>query len=109
MRRYERRACHKFDAVVAVSREDAEHIQQQYGVANVYDVPTGVTLITSGRRRRPSCRTAWSLSARWIGLPNEDGIVYFAEEVLRSQGATAGCQAEGGGPQSHAARAGIGE
>jgi sugar transferase (PEP-CTERM/EpsH1 system associated) len=82
MRHYERQACHQFDAVVAVSREDADHFRQQYGVPNVYDVPTGVDV--EYFRPQPASIEPHSLvfvgSMDW--LPNEDGVVYFAEEIL---------------------------
>jgi polysaccharide biosynthesis protein PslH len=82
MRRYERRACHKFDAVVAVSREDAEHIQQQYGVAKVHDVPTGVDVEYFKPQPAPVVPHSLVFVGSMDWLPNEDGIVYFAEEIL---------------------------
>jgi sugar transferase (PEP-CTERM/EpsH1 system associated) len=82
MRRYERRACHKFDAVVAVSREDAAHIEQQYGVDRVYDVPTGVDIDYFSPQPSPIEPHSLVFVGSMDWLPNEDGIVYFAEEVL---------------------------
>lgn len=91
MHRYERRACHMFDSVVAVSREDADHIQQQYGVAKVYDVPTGVDVEYFSPQ--PASVVPHSLvfvgSMDW--LPNEDAVIYFAEEILPRIGAQLPC------------------
>ena len=42
MQAFEAKSCLQFDSVVAVSREDRELMQQQYGVEQIYDVPTGV-------------------------------------------------------------------
>ncbi|HVI71599.1 MAG TPA: glycosyltransferase family 4 protein, partial [Pyrinomonadaceae bacterium] len=39
---FEAKTCPRFDYVVAVSREDRELMQRQYGVEQVYDIPTGV-------------------------------------------------------------------
>jgi len=82
MRCYERRACHRFDAVGAVSREDAAHIERQYGVAKVYDVPTGVDVEYFSPRQTPVTPHSLVFVGSMDWLPNEDGVVYFAEEVL---------------------------
>jgi hypothetical protein len=39
---YERDACRRFDAVVAVSETDREQMRSEFGIQQVYDVPTGV-------------------------------------------------------------------
>lgn len=80
---FEARTCPRFDCVIAVSREDREMMQQQYGVENVYDVPTGVDTDFF----RPSARATpkphslvFTGSMDW--LPNEDAIRYFTETVM---------------------------
>ena len=80
---YERAACRRFDAVVAVSRDDAETMRRDYGVENVSDVPTGVDT----EFFRPSANVGpephslvFTGSMDW--LPNEDAIQFFTRDVL---------------------------
>lgn len=80
---FEAKACPKFDCVVAVSREDREMMQEQYGVKNVYDVPTGVDtefFRPSGEVERKPHNLVFTGSMDW--LPNEDAIRYFTEEIM---------------------------
>ena len=42
MRALEKAECHRYDHVIAVSREDCEMMRRDYGVESVSDVPTGV-------------------------------------------------------------------
>ncbi|MGH9841332.1 MAG: glycosyltransferase [Blastocatellia bacterium] len=80
---YERETCHRFDQVVAVSAEDREIMQREYGVAEVADVPTGVDteyFRPQGRGTYPPHRLVFTGSMDW--LPNEDGIRYFTGEIL---------------------------
>ena len=83
MERFERRECQRFDRVVAVSRTDAEAIEREYGVTGVSDVPTGVDVEffrPTGRAKPEPHNLVFTGSMDW--LPNEDGIVWFADEVL---------------------------
>lgn len=80
---YERAACGRFDAVVAVSRDDAETMRRDYGVERVSDVPTGVD--TDFFRPSPGAgpephALVFTGSMDW--LPNEDAIQFFTREVL---------------------------
>lgn len=80
---FEKKACPEFDCVVAVSREDREMMQQQYGVENVYDVPTGVDTAffrPSGELARKPHNLVFTGSMDW--LPNEDAIRYFTEQIM---------------------------
>jgi glycosyltransferase involved in cell wall biosynthesis len=100
---YERAACRRFDAVVAVSREDAETMRGDYGVERVADVPTGVDTTyfrpgayhsgggggnnngaRPGRNDNGARGAAHNLvftgSMDW--LPNEDAIQYFTREIM---------------------------
>jgi glycosyltransferase involved in cell wall biosynthesis len=66
-----------------VSREDREMMQLQYGVKNVYDVPTGVDtdfFRPSGQRARKPHNLVFTGSMDW--LPNEDAIRYFTEQIM---------------------------
>ena len=80
---FEAKACPRFDCVVAVSREDRETMQQEYGVKNVYDVPTGVDTAffqPSGNVERKPHNLVFTGSMDW--LPNEDAIRYFTEQIM---------------------------
>src|SRR5918911_2970553 len=82
-RAYERAACRRFDCVVAVSREDAQLMQRDYGLENVADVPTGVDTLffrPSGREKLEPYNLVFTGSMDW--LPNEDAIRFFTERVL---------------------------
>ncbi len=80
---YERRECRRFDTVIAVSEHDAAEFSRLYGVNQTVAIPTGVD-IDYYRQAEPVVGPPHSLafcgSMDW--LPNEDGMVYFLEEVL---------------------------
>jgi polysaccharide biosynthesis protein PslH len=81
--RYEREACRRFDRVVAVSTEDRERMKSDYGLSEVWDVPTGVD--TEFFRPRGTIASephnlVFTGSMDW--LPNEDAIQYFTREIL---------------------------
>jgi glycosyltransferase involved in cell wall biosynthesis len=83
MRAFERRMCRRFDSVVAVSSEDREQIQREYGVASVFDVPTGVDtnfFRPSGNEQSDPHNIVFTGSMDW--LPNEDAISYFTEQIM---------------------------
>jgi sugar transferase (PEP-CTERM/EpsH1 system associated) len=79
---FEAKTCPRFDYVVAVSREDRELMRQQYGVEQVYDIPTGVDteyFRPSGGIPQPQ-NLVFTGSMDW--LPNEDAIRYFTEQIM---------------------------
>ena len=83
MRAFEAKACRLFDSVIAVSREDRDQMQQEYGLENVYDVPTGVDTTffqPSGKIETRPHHLVFTGSMDW--LPNEDGIRYFTEQIM---------------------------
>jgi sugar transferase (PEP-CTERM/EpsH1 system associated) len=83
MERFEKKECRRFDRVVAVSRTDAETIERDYGVRDVADVPTGVDIDyfkPAGRASIEPRNLVFTGSMDW--MPNEDGITWFAEDVL---------------------------
>jgi polysaccharide biosynthesis protein PslH len=83
MRAFEKRACRSFDAVVAVSKEDCEQMQHDYGVTSVFEVPTGVDTAFFKPRRslaQDPHNIVFTGSMDW--LPNEDAITYFTQEVM---------------------------
>ncbi|NOT22632.1 MAG: glycosyltransferase [Nitrospiraceae bacterium] len=80
---YEKAACHRFDRVVAVSVDDGETMKREYGLSDVSDIPTGVD--TAYFQRNPAISAephhlVFTGSMDW--LPNEDAILYFAEQIL---------------------------
>lgn len=83
MRAFEAKMYPQFDCVVAVSREDRELMQREYGVKTIYDVPTGVDTAffrPSGLRERRPHNLVFTGSMDW--LPNEDAIRYFTEQIM---------------------------
>ena len=83
MRAFERKACARFDFVVAVSRDDRELMQQDYQLKNVSEVPTGVDtafFTRNGQERPVSNNLVFTGSMDW--LPNEDAIRYFTEQIM---------------------------
>lgn len=80
---YEKEACRRFDTVAAVSREDAELLRSEYGLDNVYDIPTGVDTEYFAERNgsRPSeANIVFTGSMDW--LPNHDAMLWFIRDVL---------------------------
>ena len=79
---YEKKACHDFDWVAAVSKEDADTIREDYAVKNVSDVPTGVDteFFAPQGGQKDSFNLVFTGSMDW--LPNEDAIRWFIEDIL---------------------------
>ena len=83
MRAFERNMCRRFDCVVAVSSEDRQQMQKEYGVESVFDVPTGVDtkfFSPGGSELRDPHNMVFTGSMDW--LPNEDAIRYFTEQIM---------------------------
>lgn len=92
MRAYESLLCHRYDAVAAVSTNDAQDIERMFGVSQVFAIPTGVDVqffapsdIADPARpfaqmqKRPH-NLVFTGSMDW--MPNEDAILFFADEIL---------------------------
>jgi sugar transferase (PEP-CTERM/EpsH1 system associated) len=83
MQNFERDACRRVDCVIAVSEADAEMMQRDYGLAKVYDIPTGVDVEffkpTGEIATRPNS-LVFTGSMDW--LPNEDAMQYFINDVM---------------------------
>ena len=79
---YERKACSRFDAVVAVSKADRDFFLNQFGIDNVYDVPTGVDIDYFHPFKVPSRPFELVFTGSMDWLPNVDGIRYFVLEIL---------------------------
>jgi polysaccharide biosynthesis protein PslH len=82
MLNYERKACQRFDSVVAVSDVDRDLMQREFAIERVYDIPTGVdTDYFEPTENRPNpYELVFTGSMDW--MPNEDAILYFSEEIL---------------------------
>jgi polysaccharide biosynthesis protein PslH len=83
MLRIEGSECRRFDHVVAVSAPDAQLLREQYGVASVSHVETGVDF-DFFKPSRTATATGSGLvfvgSMDW--MPNDDGIRWFSSEVF---------------------------
>jgi sugar transferase (PEP-CTERM/EpsH1 system associated) len=82
MLNYERKACQRFDSVVAVSDVDRDLMQKEFALEQVYDIPTGVDTKYFAPLRNPPNPYELVFTGSMDWMPNEDAIVYFAEEIL---------------------------
>lgn len=83
MHDYEKEICLGFDWVAAVSKEDARVMNDEYGIENVSDIPTGVDtefFAAEGSAEKAKFELVFTGSMDW--LPNEDAIRWFTEEIL---------------------------
>ncbi len=80
MERFERETLRRFDAVVAVSSQDADFFREKLGVTRVGVIPTGVDLDYFSWSGPSDCeRIVFTGSMDWIA--NQDGIGHFLDEV----------------------------
>ncbi|MEZ4415208.1 MAG: glycosyltransferase [Gemmatimonadota bacterium] len=83
MRWIEGRECRRFDHVVAVSEADAHKMEADYGLPSVSWVPTGVdTDYFKPSHGPPAGSRELVFTGAMDWMPNEDAIVFFAEEIL---------------------------
>jgi glycosyltransferase involved in cell wall biosynthesis len=83
MYRYECEQTTRFAGVVAVSENDQKDFERLYGARNVHTIPTGVDVDffkPSVDRNVVPNSLVFCGSMDW--LPNEDGILYFVDEIL---------------------------
>lgn len=80
---FERQVCRRFDQVVAVSAEDAEQFEREFGISSVSWVPTGVDTeyfhVATNNVVEPH-NLVFTGSMDW--LPNEDAMQYFIKDIL---------------------------
>ena len=81
--RFERQECRRFDCVIAVSDQDRQKMQDDYGADRVDAVPTGVDTVFFSASptsvARPG-RLVFTGAMDW--LPNEDAMSYCVESIL---------------------------
>jgi len=83
MYEYERRVSLKAGHIVAVSTTDANEMRRLFGVTRVSKIPTGVSIDYFQPPESPPAQVADLVfvgSMDW--LPNVDGVLYFAQEIL---------------------------
>jgi len=84
MAAFERLACGRYDAIVAVSPQDRSIFERDYAVPMVRDIPTGVDteyFRPSNVAMKPEpYHLVFSGSMDW--LPNDDAIKYFVRMIL---------------------------
>jgi len=101
MAKAEQRYLHEADHVLAVSQTDADFFAQQLPADKLTVIPTGVDIEyfrPLAVEEEPNS-LVFSGSMDW--MPNEDGIFYFAEEILpRIFEQLAECAAFGGGTKT---------
>jgi glycosyltransferase involved in cell wall biosynthesis len=83
MQAFERAACQKYDAVVAVSTQDRTIMEREYDAPLVREIPTGVDTAyfrPSGSTAPEPYHLVFSGSMDW--LPNDDAMKYFVQAIL---------------------------
>jgi len=79
---FEKKTCQQFNTVIAVSKQDSEMFNSLSGSGNAVAIPTGVDIehfLPQDMETEPSS-LVFVGSMDW--LPNEDAILYFANEIL---------------------------
>lgn len=80
MHEFEQKTLPTFDEIVAVSERDAEFFAREYGIDSAAVIPTGVDTEFFDYQPPPTTsRVVFTGSMDW--LANQDGIVFFMDEV----------------------------
>ncbi len=82
MRRYEERVCRESAHVIAVSPVDADRMRSMFGITHVSDVPTGVDVQSLQHAGPRATSTDFVFVGSMDWLPNIDGMLWFAAEIL---------------------------
>jgi len=80
---YEKRVSLAAGHIVAVSKTDADEMRNLFGVSRVTEIPTGVNIeyfLPPAEKSNVGADLVFVGSMDW--LPNVDGVLYFAREVL---------------------------
>jgi glycosyltransferase involved in cell wall biosynthesis len=80
---FEKRVALEAGHIVAVSKTDADEMRRLFGVTRVSEIPTGVNIdYFMPPNERPMDRADLVFVGSMDWLPNVDGVLYFAREVL---------------------------
>jgi len=82
MERYEREACARFSGVVAVSEVDKALLSERFRARRVFAIPTAVDADYFRPDGGPRLESGLVFTGSMDWLPNEDAILFFAEEIL---------------------------
>jgi glycosyltransferase involved in cell wall biosynthesis len=83
MYEYERRVSRAAGRIVAVSETDAEEMRKLFDVQQISVIPTGVNLEYFGPPEQPpAAQTDLVFVGSMDWMPNVDGVLWFAREVL---------------------------
>jgi sugar transferase (PEP-CTERM/EpsH1 system associated) len=82
MIRYEQEACRLFTGVLTVSERDKKIFEEHFGARRVFVVPTGVDTEYFRPGDAPAEENTLVFTGSMDWLPNEDAILFFAEEIL---------------------------
>jgi glycosyltransferase involved in cell wall biosynthesis len=82
LHRYEGETCRRFSGVVAVSDVDKQVMEREFQVKNVWAIPTGVDLEFFTPRQGQVRPHSLIFTGSMDWLPNEDALLYFAEQIL---------------------------
>ena len=80
---FEKKCCHRFQTVIAVSENDKRAFNRLYGAGNIVTIPTGVDVDYFKPQEGVEVKKnslVFCGSMDW--LPNEDAIIYFTREIL---------------------------
>jgi sugar transferase (PEP-CTERM/EpsH1 system associated) len=82
MERFEQEACARFAGVVAVSETDRALFAKRFGARRTFAIPTAVDAeyFRPGAAPVVDGRIVFTGSMDW--LPNEDAVLFFADEIL---------------------------
>jgi sugar transferase (PEP-CTERM/EpsH1 system associated) len=80
---YERKACRRFNMVIAVSEADRETMRSEYTIDKLGNVPTGVdTNYFSPNKDQATQPYTLVFTGSMDWLPNEDAIQFFIKQVM---------------------------
>lgn len=82
MERYEKDTCRKFTGTVTVSETDRVRLKNNFGIKNVFAIPTGVDTDYFAPREVPVEVNSLVFTGSMDWLPNEDAILFFVREIL---------------------------
>jgi sugar transferase (PEP-CTERM/EpsH1 system associated) len=102
MDKYEKSICRQYDGLICVSREDADHLQYDYGAKLAIPIDTGVDTEYFHPEPDLESRTpmlVFTGTMDW--LPNRDGVRWFLDKVfpiVSEEAPDAGCVIVGKNP-----------